>query len=87
VNVEWRRVAWVVPSLTLMLSLAVLGVPSAGAQATPVPQAEMQYTPLLASVPTPPRGFHGSDDQIHLVYELMFTNAFRFWSTSPPSKW
>src|SRR4051794_15590732 len=72
----WRRVARLIPGLSLVLVLATLGVPVAGAQATPAPQTEMQYTPLLASVPTPPRWFRGADEQIHLVYELMLTNAF-----------
>jgi murein DD-endopeptidase MepM/ murein hydrolase activator NlpD len=76
VNDLWRRIAWVLPGLTLVLFLAALGVSTAGAQATPMPQTGMQYTPFLVSVPTPPRWFRGADDQIHLVYELMLTNAF-----------
>src|SRR3954449_716038 len=64
------------PSLSLVLVLATLGVPVAGAQATPALQTEMQSTPLLVSVPTPPRWFRGADDQIHLVYELMLIIAF-----------
>jgi hypothetical protein len=53
----WRRVARVISGLSLVLVLTTLGVSFTGAQATPKPQTEMQYRPLLVSVPTPPRGF------------------------------
>ena len=71
-----RQRSWVVPILLLMLALPPVGPRAVHAQATPVPAAGPQYTPLLPSVPAPPRWFNGADDQIHLVYELLLTNAF-----------
>lgn len=35
-----------------------------------------RYTPLIQSVPSPPRWFTGADGQVHLVYELLLTNGF-----------
>ena len=70
------RPAWVVPSLLSLLVLIGVGTPGVGAQATPLPRADFQYTPLLPSVLSPPRWFRGTDEQIHLVYELVLTNAF-----------
>jgi hypothetical protein len=32
-------------------------------------------TPLLDLVLSPPRWFTGTDEQVHLVYELLLTNA------------
>jgi hypothetical protein len=34
-----------------------------------------QFTPVLPSVPSPPRWFKGADDRVHLVYELLLTNT------------
>ncbi len=46
------------------------------AQATPISTAGgTQLTPLLDSVLAPPRWFTGTDGQVHLVYELLVTNA------------
>lgn len=46
------------------------------AQATPTRAiGEARLTPLLDRVLTPPRWFTGSDGQVHLVYELVLTNA------------
>ena len=70
------RHVWVLPSLLLILSLVAIGSPGVGAQATPVPVPGTQYTPLLPAVLSTPRWFRGADEQIHLVYELLLTNAF-----------
>jgi hypothetical protein len=75
-RVRFRRLAWVVPLLALIMGLSWVSVPSARSQGTPVPAAQSQFTPLLPSVPSPPRWFLGADEQIHLVYELLLTNAF-----------
>lgn len=62
-----RRV-W--PSLLLLLYMN----PSA---AQPRQMAEPdRYTPLVQSILTPPRWFAGTDDRVHLVYELLLTNGF-----------
>src|SRR5215217_6037414 len=46
------------------------------AQATPISTAAgTQLTPLLDSVLAPPHWFTGTDGQVHLVYELLVTNA------------
>ena len=66
----------VVPILLLMLALPWFGAPGVSAQATPIPAAGPQYTPLLPEVLTPPRWFHGADEQVHLVYEMLLINAF-----------
>ena len=50
--------------------------PGVSAQATPIPPSGEQYTPIIQTVPSPPRWFTGSDGKIHLVYELLLTNAF-----------
>ena len=71
-----RSWPWIAPLLALIIGLSWVSVPSARAQATPVPAAGPQYTPLLPSVLAPPRWFHGADEQVHLVYELLLTNAF-----------
>ena len=70
------RPVWVLPSLLFILSLIAIGTPGVGAQATPSPALDAQYTPLVPSVLTPPRWFRGTDEQVHLVYELLLTNAF-----------
>ena len=56
-----------------------LGAPPAHAQ--PSPPAEWQFTPLVESVLSPPNWFMGSDGQVHLVYELLLTNALPFSAT------
>jgi len=72
---RWSRLAGIVPSLVLIVTLGVRGVPAVGAQATPGPAADVHYTPLLPAVLSPPRWFRGADEQVHLVYELVVTNA------------
>ena len=49
---------------------------SIDAQATPTHTGSgTQLTPLLDSVLSPPHWFMGTDGQVHLVYELVLTNA------------
>lgn len=71
-----RRTAFVGLLVALVLVFARVPAPTTGAQATPVGTPEMQYTPVLQAVPTPPRWFTGSDGHVHLVYELLLANAF-----------
>lgn len=42
----------------------------------PAADANEEYTPLVQSVPTPPRWFTGSDGKRHLVHELHLINGF-----------
>src|SRR5215203_2874692 len=69
------RCGWLVAIPLLVLLVMPLGPRSVVAQATPVTSGP-QYTPLLPAVLAPPRWFRGADEQIHLVYELVLTNAF-----------
>src|SRR5262245_46187166 len=56
----------------LLWSLAACAVSTRG---QPAPPAEWQFTPLVDTILSPPRWFTGSDGQVHLVYELLLTNA------------
>jgi hypothetical protein len=61
--------------LSLALLVTAMAI-SARAQSTPVPAMDgPQFTPLIQSVPTPPRWFTGTDGQVHLTYEIFLTNA------------
>ena len=51
------------------------GLPVVHAQTRTSPPAGWQFTPLIEAVQSPPRWFSGSDGKIHLVYELLLTNA------------
>lgn len=73
---RFNQRTWIAPLLALIIGLTWVSVPSARSQGTPVPATQFQFTPLLPSVLSPPRWFHGADEQIHLVYELLLTNAF-----------
>lgn len=44
--------------------------------AAPTDQASEQFTPIVMSVMSQPRWFTGTDDLVHLVYELTLTNGF-----------
>jgi hypothetical protein len=63
-------------SLLVVLAVPLAHASGAAAQATPTATTGDQYTPVLQSVPTPPRWFTGSDGRVHLVYELLLANAF-----------
>ena len=72
---------WVCRSLLICSVLALLGlsgtIANVRAQATPVAgTGGEQYTPVVQSVMSTPRWFTGADNQVHLTYELMLTNAF-----------
>ena len=58
-----------------LVAVMTLGPRSVVAQATPIAASGPQFTPLLAAVLAPPRWFRGADEEIHLVYELVLTNA------------
>ncbi len=73
---RWCRCGWLTAIPLLVLLVMPLGPRSVMAQATPVATSGPQYTPLLPAVLAPPRWFRGADEQIHLVYELVLTNAF-----------
>jgi hypothetical protein len=64
----------VIPALLLLVMTLIPR--SVVAQASPVATSGPQFTPLLPAVLAPPRWFRGADEQIHLVYELVLTNAF-----------
>ena len=73
---RWYRRGWLMATPLLLLVVTTLGPRSVLAQATPVAASGPQFTPLLPAVLAPPRWFRGADEQIHLVYELVLTNAF-----------
>ena len=55
---------------------------TATAQGTPVASEEAgQFTPVLQEVLATPRWFTGADGRVHLVYELMLTNALSLPAT------
>jgi pimeloyl-ACP methyl ester carboxylesterase len=57
-------------------AISAAAASSVGARATPMPPASSgQVTPLLETVLSPPHWFIGTDGQVHLVYELVLTNA------------
>lgn len=56
------------------------GVPSAHAQAGASPMS-WQFTPLIEAVQSPPHWLRGSDGKVHLVYELLLTNAMTIPAT------
>lgn len=72
-----RSLTSLIARCVVVLLLFNLAISSARAQATPVPAAGgEQYTPVIQAVHSTPRWFTGSDGQVHLVYELLLTNAF-----------
>jgi hypothetical protein len=56
------------------MTFLFLGLTAVTAQTAPT--ITDRYTPVVQSVPSPPRWFHGTDNQVHLAYELVLTNAF-----------
>ena len=63
-------------ALLLSVPLSAEAQSSTPAAATPISTAGgTQLTPLLDSVLAPPHWFTGTDGQVHLVYELLVTNA------------
>ncbi|MGH2617300.1 MAG: hypothetical protein ACRDJC_18870, partial [Thermomicrobiales bacterium] len=70
-----RRPAWIILPVVVCVLLSGLAVPHVAAQATPVPVTGEHYTPVIQRVASPPRWFMGADEQVHLTYELLLTNA------------
>lgn len=71
------RVSLLVAFTLIVTCLPVVGTgawTAPAGQATPTSGEGDQLTPVLQSVPSPPRWFMGSDGRVHLVYELMLTN-------------
>jgi hypothetical protein len=65
-----------VRALAVLLLFSGLAISPARGEATPIPAAsDARLTPLLDAVLSSPRWFRGSDNQGHLVYELLLTNA------------
>src|SRR5215218_6941158 len=62
----FKALTWVVSILT-----ALVGSMSAGAAEPSSPQ----LTPLVANVMAPPHAVPGSDQRIHLIYEIRVANA------------
>jgi len=58
--------------LIAALVLGIFAAPALHAQAKP---AEWQFTPLIDDVISRPHWFTGTDGKVHLVYELLLTNA------------
>jgi hypothetical protein len=71
-----RGIAAIAAIVVLMLAYPLVSLTAVSAQATPAPANGATLTPLLPLVPSPPRWFTGSDQRVHLVYELQLTNAF-----------
>lgn len=69
--------------LGLIVALMIWGsgAPAVHAQTPPPPPAGWQFGPLIETVQSPPRWFTGSDGKVHLVYELLLTNAMTVPST------
>ena len=78
---SWSRRAFGLMSVALIAGTLASSSPSAAGQsrgevsarATVAPSV---YTPVIQSVPSPPRWFQGDDRRVHLEYELLLTNAF-----------
>ncbi len=64
-----------VPRLVAALLLWILLAPAAYAQAQAAGPDGWHFTPLIESVIAPPHWFTGADGKVHLVYELLLTNA------------
>jgi len=58
--------------LIAALVLGIFAAPALHAQAKP---AEWQFTPLIDDVISRPHWFTGTDGKVHIVYELLLTNA------------
>lgn len=62
-------------ALILALAAGLLAHSESRAQLTTPAPAVWKFAPLLEAVHAPPRWFEGSDGNVHLVYELLLTNA------------
>jgi len=66
--------AALVALVTLAASPANASVQNAPSRAQSGPR-EVQLTPVIQTVPTPPRWFRGDDGHVHMQYELILTNT------------
>jgi hypothetical protein len=57
------------------LLVMALGLPPGSASGAEL-SGDEQFTPIVMHIMSTPRWFSGTDDQVHLVYELELTNAF-----------
>jgi Peptidase family M23 len=57
------------------LLVMALGLPPGSASGAEL-SGDEQFTPIVMHIMSTPRWFTGTDDQVHLVYELELTNAF-----------
>src|SRR4051812_16839999 len=64
-----RALAYVLAAIMGSLAACLTVAPAVAVSAD-------RYTPLVASVMSTPRWFKGTDDRIHLVYQLELTNGF-----------
>ena len=67
-----------ISEVRLLIAAIFLGsllAPTMHAQAQPAAPAGWNFTPLIESVISPPHWFTGTDGKVHLVYELLLTNA------------
>ena len=67
-----------VPEVRFLVAAIFLGsllTSTVHAQAQPAAPAGWNFTPLIESVISPPHWFTGTDGRVHLVYELLLTNA------------
>ena len=61
--------------LVAAIFLGSLLAPTVQAQAQAAAPTGWHFTPLIESVISPPHWFTGTDGKVHLVYELLLTNA------------
>lgn len=67
-----------IPKVRLLVAVIFLGsllASTVHAQAQPAPPAGWNFTPLIESVISPPHWFIGTDGKVHVIYELLLTNA------------
>jgi hypothetical protein len=63
-------------ALVAAAALVSSGLAAAGSRGVVSARAAADaFTPVLQSVPSPPRWFEGDDGRVHLEYELLLTNA------------
>jgi hypothetical protein len=71
----------VIAGLRRLIVASLLWSLGASAMPTQSGPTDWQFTPLTETVVAPPRWFIGTDGQVHLVYELLLTNALAVAAT------